>query len=150
MTDPISELASRLPGPWDVIVGIPRGGLIVAAGLGYALGVSKVGAHSRHYHRGDDGKPVLGSNYAVVRSRPGQRVLLVEDATVTGTLLQAAWSHYANRGARVTTAAIWITKGEAYRPDVWLHEVDQVPPGRALIIPGRAPAASPVAGEETR
>lgn len=37
MTDLIGQLAAKLPGPWDAIVGIPRGGLIVASLLGYEL-----------------------------------------------------------------------------------------------------------------
>ncbi len=33
MSDLIKQLAAKLPGRWDAIIGIPRGGLIVAVAL---------------------------------------------------------------------------------------------------------------------
>lgn len=140
LRDDIRALAARLPGPWDLIVGIPRGGLVVAAMLGYQLDVKRVGAYGRDYTRPVEGEaPDVGGCYATVKVAKGDRVLVVEDATVTGTLLSSAWAHFANQGARCTTAALYVTR-DAWLPDVWLHEVDEVPSGRVLL--GLAQAVS--------
>lgn len=133
--DDITLLAAQLAGrgPFDAIVGIPRGGLVVAAGLGWLLDVPRVGAHGRAYERAGDGVPVTGEVYARTFATVGARVLIVEDAVVTGTLLADALGWYRVLAHRVTTAALYVTRGAAYRPDVWVHEVDQAPSGKALL-----------------
>lgn len=130
---PIELLAAKLTGRWDAIVGIPRGGLIVAAGLGYALDIQDVQALGMAYTRNEDGLPyVIRITSAPTRAR-GTRVLLVEDATATGTLLDHAARYLKRRGARVTTAAVWVSARHDYRPDVWLHAVDELPSGATLL-----------------
>lgn len=143
MTDPIGRLAARLTGRWDAIVGIPRGGLIVAAGLGYALDVQDVQALGMAYTRNEAGLPhVIRITSAPTRAR-GARVLLVEDATATGTLLDHARRYLHRRGARVTTTAVWVSAHHDYRPDVWLEAVDVLPSGRELLQTGSHAAGQP-------
>lgn len=141
LSDDIRALAARLKEPWDAIVGIPRGGLVVAAMLGYELGVRTVGAHGYHYERpAGGGVPVVGRRYTSTRVTAFDSVLVVEDSTVTGTLLGQVAETYRELGALVTTASIYVTEGETFRPDVWLHKVDEVPSGRVLL--GLAQAVS--------
>lgn len=130
--DPIAALAANTPGPWDWIVGIPRGGLVVAAALGYHLDVVRVGSYVVDYTRTGDGPPKVGDLRCVPPVAALDRVLVVEDSVDSGTLLEHARRHLANRGAVVHTAALYVTAGSAYRPDVWVAEVDRVPPGRDL------------------
>lgn len=137
VTDDIGRLATALAGtPIDAIVGIPRGGLIVAAGLGYALAVDNVSALAFRYAR-RGGRVVVGKVLAEPVDVFGERVLLVEDGTDTGTLLAAARTYLERRyAAEVVTAALWVRRGSAFRPDVWLDEVDVLPSGRELLRPG--------------
>lgn len=130
-TAPIQQLAAKLPGPWDAIVGIPRGGLIVASLLGYALDVQRVGAFAVEYERHQHGPPTLGSLWCspdLSRARH-RRVLLVEDSTATGTLIEdaRAWHEFYLPQAEIVTAALWVSNLHDYRPDVWVEAVDVLP-----------------------
>ena len=129
----VKILASKMPGRWDAIVGIPRGGLIVAALLGYELGVQRVACHGQDYHRRPDRPPFLGVVYSRFQGIPGERVLLVEDGTQTGTLLENARRWYGHEQIEVVTAALWVSTLSDYRPDVWVSEVDVLPSARELI-----------------
>jgi hypoxanthine phosphoribosyltransferase len=136
VTDPIRRLAAKLTGRWDAIVGIPRGGLVVAAGLGYALDVSRVASWTVEYSRTGpvpDIGAILAAPRAAIRGAES-RILLVEDGTDTGTLLEAAaWWHQHYLSVRVFTAALWVKRSSKYRPDVWLDVVDELPSGKELI-----------------
>lgn len=138
MNDLIGRLAGKLPGPWDAIIGIPRGGLIVAALLGYALDVQRIESVVIDYVRDGNGRAHPVAAYSMERFQVGQRILLVEDATDTGRLLNFARPHLADRGAPadITTAALWVRKDSDYRPDVWLEEVDTLPSAQSLIVGG--------------
>lgn len=129
----IRKLADLVPGPWGCIVGIPRGGLIVAAALGYELGTTRVGAFTAVYRRRSGLPPVVGRELCVPLSRSAERVLLVEDATDTGTLLEHARAWIEDRGAVVTTASLWVRSSSPYRPDLWVSEVDVLPSARSLL-----------------
>lgn len=133
MSDLIKQLAAQLPGRWDAIIGIPRGGLIVASLLGYELDVQRVASHSQDYRRHADGPPTLGVIYARFQSVPGERLLVVEDATQTGTLLESARRWYTHEHVSVTTAALWVSTLSTYRPDVWVSAVDVLPSVKELI-----------------
>lgn len=132
----IDRLAAKLSGNWDAIVGIPRGGLIVAAGLGYLLDVPRVASFTVGYvRRGPvpDIGAILAAPRATIRGEH-RRILVVEDGTDTGTLLEAAawWlRHYLS--LQVVTAALWVKRPAAYRPDLWVEEVDTLPSGASLL-----------------
>lgn len=136
MADPVAGLAKRL---WHrrysigQIVGIPRGGLIVAAALAYRLDVHDVGAFSTRYYRRTDGVPVIQSITRAPTVRPGSLLLVVEDGTATGTLMTHARDALVADGAQVLTAALWVSKGHKFRPDVWIEEVDVLPSGASLL-----------------
>lgn len=138
-TAPIEQLAAKLTGKWDAIVGIPRGGLIVAAGLGYALEVDRVGAFAVEYQRFPDAPPKLGPLWCgpiVDRGRhAARRILLVEDATATGTLLTDAadWHRFYYASAEIVTCSLWVSTLHDYRPDVWVEEKDVLPSARELV-----------------
>lgn len=129
----IDQLAAKLPGPWGAVIGIPRGGLIVASLLGYVLGVDRVAAHGQDYFRRRGRPPLLGIVYCRFQAVPGERVLIVEDGVNTGTLIESACRWYQAEHAHVTTAAVWVKHGSAYRPDVWMHEVDEMPSVKEFI-----------------
>lgn len=129
----IRRLAAKLAPGWDAIVGIPRGGLVVAAGLGYALAVDNVSALSFRYHR-SAGRVYVGKLLAEPVDVFGERVLLLEDGTDTGTLLTACRRYLEERyAAEVTTAALWVKRDAVFRPDVWVDEVDVLPSARELL-----------------
>ncbi len=131
----MDRLAAKLPGPWDQIIGIPRGGLIVAAALGYQLDVKRIESVVIDYVRDGDGRAHPVSACSLERFQPGQRILLVEDGVDTGRLLNFARLHLRDRGAPadITTAALWVRRGSPYRPDVWGEEVDVLPSGQTLL-----------------
>ena len=130
----IERLAEKLPGPWDAIVGIPRGGLIVASLLGYALDVPRIESVYVEYRRDDAGLAIPTGACARERFFP-ERLLLVEDGTDTGRLQEFARLFLERRGARaeIVTTAVWVKRSSSYRPDVWLEEVDILPSARDLF-----------------
>lgn len=133
MADEIGRLAAKLTGQWDAIVGIPRGGLVVAAGLGYALAIDNVSAVSFRYLR-RPGRVDVGKLLAEPVDVFGERVLLVEDGTDSGTLLTAGRRYLEERyAAEVSTAALWVKRDSPFRPGVWLEEVDVLPSGQELL-----------------
>ncbi len=134
VADVIAKLAAAVEGPWSQIVGIPRGGLVVAAALGYALDVRDVAAFSVRYWRRPAGPPIIGRVTCRPDLRTHDRVLVVEDATASGTLLEYARTELVLAGAQVTTAALWVSRAFAYRPDVWVEEVDVLPSGASLVV----------------
>lgn len=130
----VGALASAVCGiEWDHIVGIPRGGLIVATLIGYRLENPRVSALTFAYTRDDKG----GAHpFAVLCSpdiREGQDVLLVEDATDSGTLMEGGRSLLRDHGADVMTAALWVRKSSPYRPDVWLGVAEELPSARDMF-----------------
>ena len=129
----IRKLADQVPGPWDLVVGIPRGGLIVAAALAYELNTPRVGAFTAAYRRRRGLAPVMGRELCVPLVRAAERVLLVEDATATGALMEHARAWIEDRGAVVVTACLWVLSSSRYRPDLWVSEVDVLPSGRDLL-----------------
>lgn len=133
MADPISRLAAKLDGWYEQIVGIPRGGLIVAAALGYRLGIRDVGAFSTRYQRRTDGPPVITRVTCEPTIRRHSQVLLVEDGTASGTLMEYARTQLVIAGANVITAALWVSKAHDYRPDVWVEAVDVLPSAASLL-----------------
>ncbi len=139
MHDTIGRLADKLAGQqFDHIVGIPRGGLIVAAGLGYRLDIPRIEPIVIDYVRDGNGRAHPTAAYSLERFRTGQRILLVEDGTDTGRLLNFARLHLVGRGAPadIVTAALWVRRGSPYRPDVWACEVDTLPSGATLLAGG--------------
>jgi hypoxanthine phosphoribosyltransferase len=134
----IDRLVAKLDGlRFDQIVGIPRGGLIVAAALAYRLEVRDVGAFSVRYQRHVDGAVTVGRLTCRPIVRAHSRLLLVEDGTATGTLIDFARRYLERRRADVTTAALWVSKAHDYRPDVWVEEVDTLPSGASLLAVDR-------------
>jgi hypoxanthine phosphoribosyltransferase len=141
----IRVLADRLSmRRYDLIVGIPRGGLAVALALAYDLRVAHVASYSVKYVRPEGGgPPSTGAVWCAPASAhlAGKEVLVVEDGTITGTLLEHAArycrTHVGPRG-RVTTAAIWVSTRHGYRPDFWSHQVAEVPVARVSVTGERA------------
>ncbi len=138
----IAALAAQLDGRhFDHIIGVPRGGLIVAAGLGYLLDVRQVSAFGVNYERCCT-PPHLGNIYCLpqVDETAGEHLLIVDDGVATGTLLEYAadwYRHHTNwlrpERATVTTAAVWVSSSHGYRPDVWVEERSELPSGASLL-----------------
>lgn len=127
---PVSALAAAvrgLPDPVDAIVGVPRGGLLVAALLGYRLGIKDVAAAAFTYTRPAHDQPPADVR---IRCLPAyaepRRILVVEDAAVSFTLGGLARDHLVAAGHTVVTAAVSVTP-ESVKPDIWISEGPTIP-----------------------
>lgn len=136
MTDPTAILAQKIIDRYgvehfDTIVGIPRGGLIVAANLGYWLGIANVAAFGVEYRRAR--KIDLGRIFALPVLRHDERLLIVEDSCLTGTLIENARRQLASERREIVTVALWVSPAFSYRPDLWAVETEHPPNGRDLL-----------------
>lgn len=110
----------------DVIVGIARGGWMVARIMSDLLNNSNVGNIKIEYYV-DVGvrseKPIVTQPVSVdVR---GKRVLLVDDVADTGESLKVAVDHLKERGAsEVRVATIHYKPWSVFEPDYWVRKTE--------------------------
>ena len=127
---PIAELAECvrcLPEPIDTIVGIPRGGLLVAALLGYQLGIKDVSAATFTYSRTAFDQPPSNVRIQCLPVFTNKRrILVVEDAAISFTLGGLARDHLVDAGHTVVTAALSVTPLSA-EVNIWLREKPTIP-----------------------
>jgi len=104
----------------DVVIGIARGGLVVAVMLSHLLGCEFRVVHIRHYA----GKRRLSRPKLI--SAPGDlngRVLIVDDVADTGVTLRFAKSFLSGRGVKnVKTAALAYKPRSKLVPDYFLFK----------------------------
>ncbi len=123
----LTALVRGLPKPVDAIVGVPRGGLLVAALLGYRLGIKDVSAAAFTYRRaGHDQPPEVVQVRCLPTYAEPRRILVVEDAVVSLTLAGLARDALTAAGHKVITAAVSVTP-ESVKPDLWVREAPTVP-----------------------
>ncbi len=121
----LARTLHRLPSDLDLVVGIPRSGMIPA---------SLVALH-RNLPLADLDGFLAGRTLAVGTTRRGDRafvdarearhVLLVDDSVSSGTSMREAQARLAQAGvtARVTTFAPYVVPGLEDAVDVWLESV---------------------------
>lgn len=117
----ISDLSSKIREPFDIIVGIVRGGIVPARMLSkrlkvnsmYCLTVKKLGNERK----------VMNEISEDIR---GKNIILIEDMIETGRSLIATKEYLEEKGAFVKTACLYIMPISEIKPDYFLKEVKEV------------------------
>jgi hypoxanthine phosphoribosyltransferase len=107
----------------EVIVAIARGGLLLAGGLAYALGVKSCGAVNAEFYTGVGTRldePVMLPPLLDEQSIEGKRVLLVDDVSDSGRTLAMVVQLLEAGGAEVRTVTLYTKPGTVLEPTyVW-------------------------------
>jgi hypoxanthine phosphoribosyltransferase len=94
----------------DVVVAVARGGLTVAGGVAYALGVKNCGAMNVEFYTGVDTRldvPVVLPPTLDLLDVTGLRVLVVDDVADTGHTLRLVREVLAQHVAEARTAVLY-------------------------------------------
>ena len=103
----------------DVVVAIARGGLLLAGGIAYALGVKSCGAVNAEFYTGVGTRlesPILLPPLLDGASIVGKRVLLVDDVSDSGRTLAMVVQLLEVGGATVRTVVLYTKPGTVHEP----------------------------------
>jgi hypoxanthine phosphoribosyltransferase len=103
----------------DVIVAIARGGMLLAGGLAYALGVKSCGALNVEFYTGVGQRlpdPVVLPPMLDEVSLRGKRVLLTDDVSDSGRTLAMVVQLLEATGAEVRTVVLYTKPGTVHEP----------------------------------
>lgn len=103
----------------DVVVAIARGGLLLAGGIAYALGVKSCAAFNVEFYTGVGTKlpePVVLPPLLDESSLKGQKVLLVDDVSDSGRTMKMVVGLIEAMGAEVRTVVLYTKPGTVYEP----------------------------------
>jgi hypoxanthine phosphoribosyltransferase len=103
----------------DVVVAIARGGLLLAGGIAYALGVKSCGAVNAEFYTGIGTRlpePVMLPPLLDEESILGKQVLLVDDVSDSGRTLAMVVKLLESMGAEVRTVCLYTKPGTVYEP----------------------------------
>jgi hypoxanthine phosphoribosyltransferase len=107
----------------DMILGIARGGLLVAGGLGYALGVKNTFTMNVEFYTGVDERldlPMILPPVPDLVDFQETRVLIADDVADTGATLQLVQEFCAGKVAEVRCAVLYEKPRSAVRCEyVW-------------------------------
>jgi hypoxanthine phosphoribosyltransferase len=107
----------------DMILGIARGGLLVAGGLGYALGVKNTFTMNVEFYTGVDERlelPMILPPVPDLVDFQETRVLIADDVADTGATLQLVKEFCAGKVAEVRCAVLYEKPRSAVRCEyVW-------------------------------
>ncbi len=107
----------------DMILGIARGGLLVAGGLGYALGVKNTFTMNVEFYTGVDERleiPMILPPVPDLVDFAETRVLIADDVADTGATLQLVQEFCAGKVAEVRCAVLYEKPRSAVRCEyVW-------------------------------
>jgi uncharacterized protein len=107
----------------EVVVAIARGGLLLAGGIAYALGVKSCGAVNAEFYTGVGTRlpePVMLPPLLDEASIDGKRVLLVDDVSDSGRTLAMVVQLLELAGADVRTVTLYTKPGTVLEPTyVW-------------------------------
>ncbi len=119
------ELAEKVKGKVDVIIGILRGGYFPAHMIAERLGLEIYVIRYKSYVKTKKvGKPVL--TLPLVGNINGKRVLLVDDICDTGDTLKAAKDLLKQYNpSEVLVATLFIKPSCEERPEFWMEESDE-------------------------
>jgi hypoxanthine phosphoribosyltransferase len=107
----------------DIILGIARGGLLVAGGLGYALGIKNTFTMNVEFYTGIDERlelPMILPPVPDLVDFQETRVLIADDVADTGATLQLVQEFCAGKVAEVRCAVLYEKPRSAVRCEyVW-------------------------------
>lgn len=110
----------------EMIVGIARGGWVVARILSDLLNVRDLASIKIEFYRGVDEKVKVPKITQPISASPkGKLVLVADDVADTGESLLLAQRHIIDQGARVMkVATIHYKPWSKYKPDYYFQETD--------------------------
>jgi hypoxanthine phosphoribosyltransferase len=103
----------------DVVVAIARGGLLLAGGIAYALGIKHCGAVNAEFYTGIGTRlpePIMLPPLLDEASIVGKNVLLVDDVSDSGRTLAMVVQLLELGGAEVRTACLYSKPGTVLEP----------------------------------
>jgi len=103
----------------EVVVAIARGGLLLAGGIAYALGLKNCGAVNAEFYTGVGTRletPVLIPPFLDAGSIDGKKVLLVDDVSDSGRTLAMVVTLLEGMGAEVRTVVLYTKPGTVHEP----------------------------------
>ena len=112
----------------DIILSIARGGLLIGAALGYALGVKNTFTISVEFYTGINERLALPVVLPPVPNKielNGLRVLIADDVADTGATLKLVREFCGDRVAEVRSAVLYLKPGSVERPDFFWKETDK-------------------------
>ena len=104
----------------DVVVAIARGGLLLAGGIAYALGVKSCAAFNVEFYTGIGTvlpAPVVLPPLLEESSLSGQKVLLVDDVSDSGRTMKMVVELIEAMNAEVKTVVLYTKPGTVFEPD---------------------------------
>jgi hypoxanthine phosphoribosyltransferase len=109
----------------DMILAIARGGMLVAAALGYALGVKNTFAMNVEFYTGIDARlemPMILPPVPDLVDFAATRVLIADDVADTGATLALVKEFCAGKVAEVRCAVLYEKQRSVVRSEyVWRH-----------------------------
>jgi uncharacterized protein len=112
----------------DVVVAVARGGLTVAGGIAYALGVKNCGAMNVEFYTGVDTRldvPILLPPTFDMVDVQGLRALVVDDVADTGHTLRLVREVLAQHVAEARTAVLYHKARSVVRPNYAWRQTDR-------------------------
>lgn len=103
----------------DIVVAIARGGLLLAGGIAYALGVKSCGAVNAEFYTGIGTRlpePIMLPPLLDEASIVGKKVLLVDDVSDSGRTLAMVVQLLEAGGAEVRTVCLYSKPGTVHEP----------------------------------
>lgn len=103
----------------EVVVAIARGGLLLAGGIAYALGIKSCGAVNAEFYTGVGTRletPILIPPFLDAESIDGKKVLLVDDVSDSGRTLAMVVTLLEGMGAEVRTVVLYTKPGTVHEP----------------------------------
>jgi hypoxanthine phosphoribosyltransferase len=103
----------------DVVVAIARGGLLLAGGIAYALGIKSCGAVNAEFYTGIGTRlpePIMLPPLLDAESIVGKKVLLVDDVSDSGRTLAMVVQLLEVGGADVRTVCLYTKPGTVFEP----------------------------------
>ncbi|MFC5730195.1 MULTISPECIES: phosphoribosyltransferase [Nocardioides] len=107
----------------DIVLAIARGGLGLAMGLGYALGVKNLSSVNVEFYTGVDQRldvPIMLPPTPAAVDLTGMKVLIADDVADTGKTLEVVRDFFADHVEEARTAVIYEKPWTVIRPEyVW-------------------------------
>ncbi|WP_432564685.1 phosphoribosyltransferase [Kineococcus sp. SYSU DK003] len=127
----VRELASTIAADGyrpDVVLGIARGGLPLAAGLAYALDVKETATINVEFYTGVDSRlpePVVLPPSVDLSELTGRRVLVVDDVADTGRTLAVVVRMCADAGIDARAVVVYRKPTTRLAPEYAWQETDR-------------------------